>query len=53
MCVCVCVHPAWLGENSVGAVANVLHCDIWGIKFGLQSRYYIHFRTDMEKVLIT
>ena len=38
------------GESSRSAVANGLDCDIVGSEFELQSRYYVHFRTNtLEK----
>ena len=32
--------------KQVGVVTNVLVCDIIGIEFELQSRYYVHFRAN-------
>ena len=43
----ITTHSSW--RNPLSLMANVLDCSIVLNKFKLQSRYYIHFRTTLEK----
>ena len=33
----------------VGLVTNVLYCNIIKCEFALQSRFYVHFRTNIQR----